>query len=210
MKASFSDVAKNPTTRLITAAGVARHFSDAIIACFLPVFFLRSYPTDKATYGVLNALILTSCGFTSNLCAGLIGDRFETKYPMTKGWITSLSCLLAVPAIFMACAGHGNFYLSMASIAAYVMISGGYHSTAVTMIENSVSSQETGKMVSAWQMYTNMAQTFSPILFGAIGTLVSISTNATLYGPMIMGFVAAGYIPAGLLFYLGGKRYAKE
>ena len=44
---SFSDVAKNPTTRLITAAGVMRHFSDAIIASFLPVFFLRTYPAFK-------------------------------------------------------------------------------------------------------------------------------------------------------------------
>ena len=187
-----------------------RHFSDAIIACFLPVFFLRTYPTYKATYGVLNALILTSCGFTSNLFSGLIGDRYESTNPMTKGWITSLSCLLAVPAIFMACAGHGNFYLSIASIAAYVLISGGYHSTAVTMIENSVSSQETGKMVSAWQMYTNIAQTFSPILFGTIGAMLSITTNTSFYGPMIMGFVAAGYRPAALLFYLGGKRYANE
>ena len=48
LSSSFSDVAKNPTTRLITAGGVMRHFSDAIIACFLPVFFLRTYPSFKA------------------------------------------------------------------------------------------------------------------------------------------------------------------
>ena len=59
--------------------------------------------------------------------------------------------------MFLATAGHGNFYMSISAIAAYVLVSGGYHSTAVTMIENSVSSQETGKMVSAWQMYTNIA-----------------------------------------------------
>jgi len=27
---------------------------------------------------------------------------------------------------------------------------------------------------------------------------------------MIMAFVAAGYIPAAILFFLGGKRYAQE
>ena len=113
---SFSDVAKNPTTRLITAAGVMRHSSDAIIASFLPVFFLRTYPTFKAQYGVLNAMILTICGFSSNLLSGLIGDKFEQRNPMIKGWITTLSCALSVPLICLATAGHGNFYLSIAII----------------------------------------------------------------------------------------------
>lgn len=135
---------------MIAAGGVARHFSDAIIACYLPVFFLRTYPAFKAQYSLLNALILTCCGFTSNLLAGLIGDRFERSNPMIKGWITSLSSVLSVPLIVLACAGHGSFYVSISAIAAYIMVSGGYHSTAVTMIENSVTSQETGKMVSAW------------------------------------------------------------
>ena len=117
-----------------------RHFSDAIIASFLPVFFLRTYPAFKVQYSALNALILTVCGFTSNLFAGIIGDKLESKNPMVKGWITTLSSLLSVPLMFMATAGHGNFWISIASIAAYVLVSGGYHSTAVTMIENSVSS----------------------------------------------------------------------
>jgi sugar phosphate permease len=132
-------VVKNPTTKFITMGGTFRHFSDAIIAAFLPVFFLRTYPGYKAQYAALNALILTFGGFTSNLLAGLIGDRFEKKYPMVKGWITCLSTIFSLPMMLLACAGHGNFYISIGSIAAYVLLSGGYHSTAVTMIENSVS-----------------------------------------------------------------------
>ena len=97
-------MAKNPTTRLITAAGVMRHFSDAVIASFLPVFFLRTYPAFKVEYSTLNALILTVCGFASNLLAGVIGDRLEKKNPMIKGWITTLSSLLSVPLMFLATA----------------------------------------------------------------------------------------------------------
>jgi sugar phosphate permease len=150
LKSSFSDIVKNKTTKYILLGGMFRHFSDAAIASFLPIFFLRSYPAFKAQYSVLNALILTVFGFTSNLMAGLVGDKFENSYPMAKGWITSLSTLLSIPAILLCCLGHGNFWISIASIAAYVLVSGGYHSTAVTMIENTVSSEETGKMVSAW------------------------------------------------------------
>ena len=59
-------------------------------------------------------------------------------------------------------------------------------------------------------MYTNIAQTCSPILFGTIGAMLSVTTNVNFYGPMIMTFVALGYIPAAILFFLGGKRYADD
>ena len=72
--------------------------------------------------------------------AGLIGDRYAVKNPMVKGWITTLSCLASVPLIFLATAAHGNFWVSIASIAIYILVSGGYHSTAVTMITNTVGS----------------------------------------------------------------------
>ena len=150
MKSSFFDVIENKTTKYILLGGMFRHFSDAAIASFLPIFFLRSYPGFKAQYSLLNALILTFFGFTSNLAAGLIGDKFENSNPMAKGWITCLSTLLSIPFILLCCMGHGNFWISISAIAAYVLVSGGYHSTAVTMIENTVSSEETGKMVSAW------------------------------------------------------------
>lgn len=86
----------------------------------------------------------------SNLLSGLIGDRFEQSNPMIKGWITTLSTALSLPMMMLACAGKG-FYTSIFAIAAYVLISGGYHSTAVTMIENSArNSDETSRMVSSW------------------------------------------------------------
>lgn len=126
---------------------------------------------------MLNAIILTVFGFTSNLAAGLIGDKFEKKFPMTKGWITCLSTFLSIPFIVLCCLPHGNFYISIASIAAYILISGGYHATAVTMIENTVSSEETGKMVSAWQLYTNLCQTISPAIFSFIAAGLNAKAN---------------------------------
>lgn len=177
LRSSFFDVVENPTTKYILLGGMFRHFADAAIASFLPLFFLRSYPGFKAQYALLNALILTVFGFTSNLTAGIIGDKFEKKFPMTKGWITSLSTILSIPFIIACCLGHGNFWISISSIAAYVLVSGGYHATAVTMIENTVSSEETGKMVSAWQLYTNLCQTISPAIFTFIAAALNAQAN---------------------------------
>lgn len=187
-----------------------RHFSDAAIASFLPIFFLRSYPAFRSQYSVLNALILTVFGFTSNLAAGLIGDKFEKKYPMAKGWITSLSTLLSIPFIIACCMGHGSFWISISSIAAYILVSGGYHATAVTMIENTVSSEETGKMVSAWQLYTNLCQTISPAIFSFIAAALNAKANPAYFGKILIAFICAGYIPSGILFFIGGKKYVKE
>jgi MFS family permease len=187
-----------------------RHFSDAAIASFLPIFFLRSYPAFRSNYSVLNALILTVFGFTSNLAAGLIGDRFEKTNPMVKGWITSLSTLFSIPFIILCCMGHGNFWISISAIAAYVLISGGYHSTAVTMIENTVSSEETGKMVSSWQLYTNLCQTISPAIFSFIAAAMNAKSNPAYFGKILIAFVAAGYIPSAFLFWKGGKKYVEE
>jgi len=48
LTSSFVDVVKNKTTKYILFGGMLRHFSDAAIASFLPIFFLRSYPAFKA------------------------------------------------------------------------------------------------------------------------------------------------------------------
>ena len=137
---AFTSVAKNPTTRLLTIAGSLRHFSDAILVFFLPAFFMKTYPAYKLQYAALNALALTVCGFSSNLLAGIIGDKYEKRNPMTKGWITCLSCLLTVPLMAIITGSHGNFWVAMAANAAGIFCAGSYHSTAVTMIQNSVSS----------------------------------------------------------------------
>lgn len=181
-----------------------RHFSDAAVAGFLPLFFMRSYPAFKAQYSMLNAINLTVFGFVSNLAAGLIGDKFEKRHPMTKGWITSLSTFLAIPFITICCLPHGNFWISIASIAAYILISGGYHATAVTMIENTVSGEETGKMVSAWQLYTNLCQTISPAIFSFIASALNAKSNPAYFGKILIAFIAAGYIPSAYMFYKGG------
>ena len=205
----FLDVVKNKTTKYILFGGMLRHFSDAAIAGFLPVYFLRSYPNFKAQYSMINAFSLTVFGFISNLMAGLIGDKFEKTNPMAKGWITCLSTLLSIPFIFLCCAPHGNFWISIISIAAYILVSGGYHATAVTMIENTVSSEDTGKMVSSWQLYTNLCQTVSPAIFSFIAAAFNAKANPAYFGKILIAFIAAGYIPSAYMFYKGGKEYSK-
>ena len=82
--------------------------------------------------------------------SGIIGDKLERKNPMAKGYLTTLSTLISIPLILLCCLGHGNFWLSSIALSLHILFSGGYHSTAVTMVENSVSVSKASNIVSAW------------------------------------------------------------
>ena len=161
---------------------------------------------------MLNALILTFCGFTSNLITGIIGDKFEKRNNYkNKGAITAFSSLLPVPFICAALSGLLSFYPSMICMSLFVLLSGGYHATAVTMLENVAKTPEqTENMVSAWNLYTGIFHGLSPIVFGILAALFNARTNPLVYGKLLIGFIVGGYIPASFLFWRSGKAYNKE
>ena len=127
-------IIENPNTRYLTIAGILRKFSDMIITCYLPIFFMKNYPKFKTEYALFGAVMLAVLGFISNLLTGLIGDRFENKNPMVKGWICSISALISCFLSVLACSGHGNFWLTMFAVSMHILISGGFSTTAITMI----------------------------------------------------------------------------
>ena len=144
------------------------------------------------------------------MTAGIIGDKFEKKHPMIRGWITVISCLMTPIFFFGVTAGHGNFWISIMASALAVLFAGCYHTTAVTMIQNSISSKKTTKTMGTWTLCTTFASTFSPLIFSYSGTKLNIAANASIYGPLIMTFVLLGYLPAAFVFFLAGKRYRLE
>lgn len=84
------------------------------------------------------------------MISGIIGDKLERRYPMTKGYLMTMSTLLSIPMIILCFLGHGNFWLSTIALSMHILLSGGFHSTAITMVENSVSASKTSNIVSAW------------------------------------------------------------
>ena len=99
---------------------------------------MKNYPKFKTEYALFGAVILAILGFISNILTGIIGDRFENKNAMVKGWICSISALISCLLISLAFSGHGNFWLTMFAVSMHILISGGFSSTAITMIQNSI------------------------------------------------------------------------
>ena len=125
LKSSVWEIMTIPTTRNVTIAGMFRKFGDMIITCYIPLFFLKNYPNFKAEYALINAIMLASLGFASNIISGIIGDKFEQSNPMTKSLLCIYSSIISVPLIALCCWGHGNFWISMAAMSIFVFVSGG-------------------------------------------------------------------------------------
>lgn len=124
-KSSIWEIMTKPITRNVTIAGIFRKFADMIITAFIPIFFLKNYPNFKAEYAMVNAIMLATLGFASNLLQGIIADKMTESNPMIKSLFCVYSAILSVPLICLCCYSHGNFWLSMLAMSIYTLISGG-------------------------------------------------------------------------------------
>lgn len=68
-----------PTSRNALLGAFVRNFAGSIVMYYLPVFHCKNFPTFKAQYALINAAILSGCGFAASLMSGLLSDYFEKK-----------------------------------------------------------------------------------------------------------------------------------
>lgn len=158
------EMCKNPICANIFAAGFIRSLGSTIVTAYTPVFFGRTFPTYKSTYALLNAIALTTCGFSSSLLGGIISDKYEKKNYMTKAWIVMVGNVLSIPLVAFACF-TSNFYLAMLAFTLKIFISGSYYAPAITMMQNSTRPSNSGLVVSAYTFFAYIAQTISPLVF---------------------------------------------
>jgi hypothetical protein len=124
---------ENPVCRNVFYAGFLRTLGSMIVTCFVPVFFMKVFPSYKSQYAVINAAALTIFGFSSSLIGGILSDKFEKKSYMTKSRIIMGGHFLAVPLTALACY-TSNFWLAIACFAAKIFFSGSYYAPAITMM----------------------------------------------------------------------------
>ena len=147
---------ENPVCRNVFYAGFLRTLGSMIVTCFVPVFFMKVFPTYKSQYAVINAAALTIFGFSSSLIGGILSDKFEKRSYLTKSRIIMGGHFLAVPLTALACY-TSNFWLAIACFAAKIFVSGSYYAPAITMMQNSTDSSNSGFVVSAYTFYAYLA-----------------------------------------------------
>ena len=134
MREAIETLTKNEIPRQLTVAGCFRKFSDMIVGCYLPIFFMTKYPTFKTTYAAMGAVSLAILGFCSNMIGGFVGDNLEKKNPLIKSQLLAGSALMSCPLLALCCLAPGGFWMSFLAMSAHVLVSGGYSSLAITMM----------------------------------------------------------------------------
>jgi predicted MFS family arabinose efflux permease len=133
---------KQPTARWVTIAAIMRTFAGISAATYLPIFFLKVYPSFRSTYAITNALSLAIGGLVSSLAGGIISDHFESKNLMSKAYICMISSFLAFPLTALCCLNKSSFYFSMGAITCKTFLSASFTSPAITMMQNTTSSKD--------------------------------------------------------------------
>jgi nitrate/nitrite transporter NarK len=93
------DFFTNPTCRWCLIAGSFRFFGGYAIGFFMPSYFQNVYPDKKDEYGILNAFVVSVCGFLSSFGGGLIGDKYENVNYRTKAYICIFASVAGLPTI---------------------------------------------------------------------------------------------------------------
>lgn len=115
---------------------------------------------------------------------------------------------LAFPAIVLT-TQSGDFWLSIVGLAAKVFVSTSWYSPTLTMMQNTTKETNQGQINSAYNFYTTLASTVSPLIFSRIATELDVANNPNLYGTIITGFCVIGYLGSVPFFYKAGREYEK-
>lgn len=197
------EMCKNPICANIFAAGFVRSLGSTIVTAYTPVFFGRVFPDFKSTYAFLNAIALTTCGFSSSLLGGIISDKFEKKSYLTKSRLIMAGNVISIPLVAFACF-TSNFYLAMLAFTMKIFVSGSYYAPAITMMQSSTRPSNAGLVVSAYTFFAYIAQTISPLAFQFFAKYFNAAANPRVYGFMVLGAITVGYLGSNIFYNRAG------
>ena len=206
----MTQVLKQPTTRWITFATIVRTFGSVAVSTYLPIFFLKVYPSYKDTFAVANALSLAIGGLFASIAGGYLSDKLENKSLMAKSAICMVSCFLAFPLTAACCLVQNNFWLSLSMITLKTIVSAGFSAPAISMMQNTTASSNQGKIISSHVFYVMIISMLSPILFGSVTNYFNVAANPKVYGYVISLFAMLGYLGSLPFWFMAGKSYKQE
>ena len=118
----------------------------------------------NSEYGLFNGLSVMIGGFTSQIVAGQLSDRYEKDYPRIKPFICMIMSFIGVFTNAFCYMFHFSFYFSMSFLFLTYLLSEGWMSPAVAMIQATIDVRYKGVAMGVFL--------FATAIFGTIGSLV--------------------------------------
>lgn len=142
------------------------------------------------------------------MISGILSDRLETKDNLTaKSKICMFSSFMSFPLTALCCLVQNNFWFSITAISFKTLLSASITSPAMTMMQNTQSSQDVGKIISGHTFFKTVAGGMSPLIFSKITTSLGASASPSLYGRILSLFGFIGYWGCIPFWWLAGQSY---
>lgn len=120
------------------------------------------------TYGLLNGISVMIGGFSSQLIAGQISDRFEGRIPKIKPYVCIIMSLLGAVTTSFLFLVIFNFYFSMSWLFLTYFLAEGYMSPAVAMIQLTIDVRYKGVAMGVFFFATAIAGTLGTYIVGVL------------------------------------------
>jgi hypothetical protein len=95
--------------------------------------FFASYERP-AEYGIANALCVLIGGFSSNMFAGYVSDKYESANYQTKSYVAVGMSAICIPVLLILFLVNGNFYFSITMLFLDYLLCEGWISPIYAMI----------------------------------------------------------------------------
>lgn len=200
--------------------GFFRFFGGLSIAYFMPKYFGLIWSPDdsqtskdfKTAYSISNAFVVSVFGFTSAIIGGIIGDKGEQKgILMTKAYICIFSGLSG-SLFFALCTliqieTSGGFALSITMLALEYLSAENWIAPAITMLINTISSENKSFAVSAFLFFCTIGGTIATAIAQPLFNAYDVTENRQRSGHILCVLVLFAYLGSIPFFYLAGKSY---
>lgn len=195
-------------------AAACRFFAGYSIGFFAPSFFENVYKNDSKLYSIMNAVVVSLCGFFSSLIGGLIADKGEQLgFYMTKSYVCIIGTVFAIPNMCLCLLVQNNFWASIYGLALEYFFAECWIGPAITMVLNTISPENKGFAVGAFLFFATIAGTIATATLGALQKYYNCDDpsgeNYKYYGYILCVYVCVAYSLSVPFFVLAGKEYTK-
>jgi MFS family permease len=157
--------------QLLYLASFLRFCAGLSIAVWAAPYFRLAFPGSAQQYSVINAFIVSVCGFTSSALGGALADK-ASKQAVSWGkdenfgklLVPIIGSMLAVPAWWM-CIHAGTFEVSMAWLAVEYLVAECWFGPVNAVLQSSVQSNK-GGLAQGMFVLTGALANLAPALLG--------------------------------------------
>ena len=142
--------------------------------------------------------------FTSTMAGGIISDKFRTHDARTKSYIGVFAGLVSAPFLAIAYILQYDFYLTLAMIGIFQLLSEGWSSPTFAMLLDTTDPNTQGFSVNVFFLFCCTAAMISTLCMQIADTLFEAQAYPERLGYILAAFVLPSLIGSAFAFFMAG------